>query len=119
MDIKNYLIEFYKQANGTVITPELATLLVKEMAVTDGSNRTDGEKWTIEECKAVGDSIGVDWSRILKAEWYLVLNMMYSDYYTVCQKFGLPEPQFFIELALSWFNDVDAKDCKTFNYFFD
>lgn len=119
MDIKKYLLDFYVEQNGETITPELAECLVKEMAVTDGSDRTNGEKWSMQETTEVGNKLGVNWERIQKCEWYLVLNMMYSDYFPVGRKHGFTDYTFYSELAQAWFSDVDGKDNKTFKYFFD
>lgn len=119
MDIQKYLLNFYIEQNGETITPELAEGLVKDMAITDGSDRTNGEKWSMTETTDVGNKIGVNWERIPKCEWYLVMNLMYSDYYTVAKKHGLTDYTFFAELSQAWFQDVDAKDNKTFKYFFD
>lgn len=118
MDIKDYLLEFYIAQNGEVITPELSKMLVEEMAITDGSDRTTGEKWTPAETNDVGIKMGIDFEKIPKCEWYLVLNMMYSDYYSVGKKHGMTDYTFYAELAYAWFHDVDGKDHKTFDYFF-
>lgn len=118
MDIKDYLLDFYISQNGEKITPELAKSLVEEMAITDGSDRTSGEKWTPAETNDVGTKMGINFEQIPKCEWYLILNMMYSDYYSVGRKHGLIDYQFFGELAQAWFNDVDGPENKTFRYFF-
>jgi len=118
MDIKDYLLDYYIATAGETITPELAKALVIDMAVTDGSERENGEKWTPAETNDVGTKIGIDFEKITKCEWYLVLNMMYSDYFTVGRKHGFNDWQFYAELAQAWFYDVDAKPNKTFKYFF-
>ena len=118
MDIKQYLLDFYISHNGEKITPDLAKMIVEDFAVTDNSGRPNGEKWTMEECSKLGESMGVDWSKIDKVEWYIVLNNEYSDKYIMAKKHGWPEPSIYGEFAMSWFNDVDAKENKTFKYFF-
>lgn len=118
MDIKQYLLDFYIAQNGETITPELAKSLVEEMAVTDGSNRTTGEKWTMTDTNDVGMKVGIDFEKIPKCEWYLVMNMMYSDYYQVGHNHGFNDYNFYSELSKAWFNDIDAKENKTFKYFF-
>lgn len=119
MDIKSYLMDFYISQNGEVITPELAKMFVEEMPVTDGSERTNGEKWTMEEAVEVGKNMNIDFNKIPICEWYLVLNMMYSDYFVVGRKHNLTDWQLYAELAHAWFYDVDAKQNKTFKYFFN
>lgn len=119
MDIKNFLLDYYISQNGKKITPELAKMIVDEFAVTDNSGRTTGEKWPMDECIKLGDSIGVDWNKINKTEWYVVCNNEYSDKSTLVKKHGWSEPTVYAEFAQSWFYDVDAKPNKTFNYFFN
>jgi len=118
MDIKDYLLQFYIKANGEKITPELAEAIVKDFAVTDGSDRTNGEKWDITTTTEVAESVGVKFDKFTKCEWYIVLNNEYSDKYAIVKKYGMPEPQAYIDFALSWFNDEDGKPNKTFKYFF-
>lgn len=118
-DIKEYLINFYIKQNGCIISPELAEMIVKDFAITDGdAKRTTGEKWTIEETTGVAESLGITFDKFSKWDWYVVLNNEYSDKYALVQKYNLPEPQVYFDFALSWFNDVDAKENKTFKYFF-
>jgi len=118
MNIKDYLLDFYIEQNGETINKDLARILVTQMAVTDGSNRANGEKWTIEQAMEVGKKLGINWDSVSKCDWYVVLNMMYSDYYSVGRKHGFTDYNFYSELALAWFEDVDGPENKTFNYFF-
>jgi len=110
-------MDLYIEKNGKVLTPELAKAFVEEMSVTDGTDRANGEKWTMEDSKVIGDKYGVNWESISKCEWYLVLNMMYSDYYKTAKKHGMTDSSMFAELATDWFIDIDASPDKTFNYF--
>lgn len=118
MDIKRYLLDYYINNNGEVITPELAAMLVEELAITDGSDRTNGEKWSMSDTTDAGMKAGVDFDSISKAEWYYVMNMMYSDYFQIGKRYGNTDWQFFADLAKAWFEDVDGKENKTFKYAF-
>lgn len=118
MDIKNYLLNYYIETNGEKLTPELAKCIVKEFAITDGSDRQDGEKWNMGEAQQIAEKISFSLDRVSLADFYTVLNMMYSDYYGVGKKHGLTDWQLYAELAAAWFNDVDGKENKTFSYFF-
>lgn len=119
-DIMNKMfIEMYKEKYGEHIAPELAQSLVCGMAVTDNSGRPTGEKWTLAETKDAGSKIGINFEKVKPAEWYLVMNMMYSDYYRTAKKHGMTEPSFFADLSFDWFNDEDAETGKTFRYFMD
>ena len=117
MDLTEYLMDLYIEKYGKHINKEIAEALVNQMSVTDGTNRADGEKYTYSEAKELGTKIGVDFGRVDPVEWYLVLNMMYSDHYRTGKKHGLTESTLYCELAYDWFYDVDGEDCKTFNYF--
>lgn len=115
--MKDLFMELYKEKYGAHINQELAESLAEGFAVTDGSSRENGIKWTMSETKEVGLKVGVDFDKINKCEWFLVMNMVYSDHYRTAKKRGLTEPTFFADLALDWFMDADAKPEKTFNYF--
>lgn len=117
MDIKKYLMDLYIEKYGEHINKEIAMNLVEEMAVTDGSGRPTGEKWSYQESKDVGMKNGINFAQVDSYEWYVVLNMMYSDYYRTAKKHGFNDSTFFAELASDWFSDVDAKENKTFCYF--
>lgn len=119
MDIKKYLLDCYIANYGETISDDLARGIVEAMAITDGSDRQTGEKWTLEESKSIGEKIGINWDKVSPAEFYAVLNMMYSDYCQVGRKHGLTDWQLYAELAAAWFNDIDAAENKTFNYFFN
>lgn len=119
MDIKQYFLSFYIAQNGEVVTPELAKMLVEDFAITDGSGRINGEKWTPEEAMEIGKKLEIDYEEIPKFEWYLILNMMYSDYNNVAIHFGITDALFYGEMALAWFHDVDARENKTFKFFFE
>ncbi len=109
-------MELYKEKYGDKINYELAKDLVKDLAVTDDSGRETGEKWTMEEAKGMGDKVGIDFDKVSKCEFYLVLNMIYSDYFKLAHKYGLPEV-FYGEMAKAWFDDEDGAGDKTFRYF--
>lgn len=103
----------YSKAYGETISKELAQMLVKKMAVTDNSDRTNGEKWTIEQTTSVGNDIGVDWNKISKVDFYFVMNMCYSDFYQLSLKAELSDdPKFFAYMAKEWLCDVDIPQGK-------
>ena len=116
MDVKKYLMEYYAEHEG-YINKNLAEAIVKEMAVTDNSGRETGEKWTMEETTEAGRKAGVDFNIVKECEYYLVMNMFYSDYHAVMHKHGLDSYIIYAELAYAWFTDEDAKENKTVNYF--
>lgn len=118
MDMKHYLMDVYKEHYGTHLNEELARCLVKEMKVTDGSDREHGERFSMADAIEVGNKMGIDFNKIRKCEWYVVLNMMYSDYYRTASQYGHTDYKFFGNLAYDWFHDEDGMEDKTFLYFF-
>lgn len=71
------------------------------------SDGTDGSKWTKQQIESEAKKIGLDYSGIgIDALWACV-NMMYSDYCEVAQKYGVNNPGFYIHLADAFLNDDD------------
>ena len=87
-------------------TEETAKHVVSKMLNKDGSV---GEHWTYEQTSSVLDSEKFDFDY---ADWYYVLNMMYSDYY----KNGRTT-ETYIELAHDFLSDSDAPEGKAKKYF--
>mgnify|MGYP003330961022 CR=1 FL=1 len=116
MKLNDLFMELYTEKYGTMLTRPIAESIVHEFAVTDGSDSPNGEHWSYDESKGMGDKIGVNWEKVSKCEYYVVLNMMYSDYGKTVKKHGMPDT-FFGELANDWFMDEDGESDKTFKYF--
>lgn len=97
----------HKVAHGDAVGEDLAKCWVKHMDNKDG---TKGEHWNWEQAaqtykeKKIGADVG---------ELYVVLNMMYSDYYN--PKF---DTNTYIEMAKDWINDPDVDGCKTLKYYY-
>lgn len=49
-------------------------------------------------------------------EFYVAMNMMYSDYYETAKKFGADRPEFYACMAKAFLNDPDAGDHKLSKY---
>lgn len=109
----------YKKAYGEHLTESICKSWVKSMAVTDGADRTTGEKWSIDQTTEVGNKLQNNWNVINKWEWYAVMNAWYSDYYKTAKEFEVEnEAEFFGMLAMDFFFDEDAKCKNPFNYYF-
>lgn len=92
----------YKQVNGSHICEELAKEWVSSMENKDGSI---GGKWTIEETEKYNNNHD-------KYDWYVVMNMAYSDY---CNKdFTINN---YVDLANDILNDKDACPDKLLRYY--
>ena len=91
---------------------EMAEEWTKMMRNDDGSK---GAHWPIDKTSAILKQRGY---KHTAAEWYAVMNAMYSDFYGVAKKFGLAaNPEFFADLANAWLNDKDAVAEKASAYF--
>lgn len=111
--------ELYEHAYGNKLSNEVITDWVKSMAVTDGSEREHGQKWSVDQCYEVGQKIGFDFNKHSKYDWYAVMNMMYSDNFKTAKAFSLhDDPMFYARLAKDWLCDSDAMKNKLFNYYF-
>lgn len=115
----------YEEAYGRTITKSLAEHWVKSMAITDGSNetegsvRTNGQKWTMEEAYEVGTKVGIDWHKVDKISWYIVMNMMYSDYFATAKSVQQEASSvYFARMAKDWLCDEDAPADKLYRYYF-
>lgn len=113
----NAYIKLYKMAYGEKLTRDIAEEWVKEMEVTDGSGRENGQKWTVEQCQEVGNKMGVDWVRMTKIDWYVAMNMEYAKHFKTAQKFGN-------ETDATWFGSIakdewcDNGETTLFDYYF-
>ena len=87
-------------------TEETAKHVVSKMLNKDGSV---GEHWTYEQTSSVLKSEGFKFE---EADWYYVLNMMYSDYY----KSGRTD-ETYIGLAKDFLDDADAPEGKAKRYY--
>jgi len=83
-----------------------AKYVVAKMKNKDG---TIGEHWSYETTTKVLDSKGYDFNA---CDWYVALNMMYSDYY----KTGRSD-ETYIELAYDFLADKDAPKDKMKRYY--
>lgn len=113
--------QLYSLAYGKKINKTLAEIWVHSMAVTDGSGETDGEKWSLEETTDVGNSskLAIDWNKICKTDFYVVMNMCYSDFYSIARSVGMQDdPYFYGKMAKAWLMDEDVSGNKLYNYYF-
>ena len=73
------------------------------------------EHWSWDEVKNYIEQKGI---YKYYTKYYLVMNMLYNDYYDVAVNYGhANDPEFFYELANAFINDVDAKPHKVDKYF--
>ena len=96
---------------GMMLTPEIAKEWTKKMHNEDG---TRGEHWNMEQVKKLMAQKGIEYNQ---AEVYAIMNALYSDYCKVLKKYNMTSPEFYLDLAIAWLNDTDAKPNKAMNYY--
>lgn len=99
---KHLEYKLHKMAYGDHLTEEQAHTWVEHMENKDG---TKGPHWTMDQTNQHA-------GRHNHADFYAVLNMMYSDYYNT--KFDTAT---YIELANDWLQDSDVGEGKTLQYY--
>jgi hypothetical protein len=71
----------YEAEHGPHFNEEHARKAVNKMENEDG---TRGQHWSLEETTALANQYGIRLDeKINKYDWYVALNMVYSDYYRV------------------------------------
>lgn len=91
-------------AYGPHFDEHLAKKAVAGMKNVDG---TCGEHWTYEQTSQFADQQGIR----CKADWYYVMNMLYSDYSEI---YG-SDINMYIRVAKAYMSDPDAPEGKVFD----
>lgn len=91
-------------AYGPHFDENLAKKAVARMKNVDGSS---GEHWTYEQTSQLADQQGIT----QKADWYYVMNMLYSDYSEI---YG-SDINMYIRVAKAYMSDPDAPEGKVFD----
>ena len=106
MRYKEFYYKLHTTACGSHMTEDEALDWVANMQNKDG---TTGEHWSYEQTESVKKQYNIEancW------DWYIVLNMVYSDYYST--KFDTAT---YIELAKDWLDDEDIGKDKLLKYY--
>lgn len=76
-----FRVKAYEQEHGPHFDEVMAHKAVSKMENEDGSR---GPHWSIEETTALASQHGISLSnRFNRYDWYVALNMIYSDFYKV------------------------------------
>lgn len=78
---------------------------MEKMQHADGGS---GEMWSMEETTAVGKKVGIDFEKHDKMVFCVAMNMMYSDYCEVAEKFNVNTPEFYACMAKAFLDDEDS-----------
>lgn len=110
-------IEMYEAMNGPHFDEEHARMATEDMENEDGSK---GPHWTVEETTSTANQYGINFKseKFNKWDWYVAMNMMWSDYYKVVMAItGTSSVKSFAELAKAWLSDKDIAEGKMWHYF--
>lgn len=90
---------------------ETAREWISHMRNADGST---GEHWTLEQTSKVLLDKGLSCPA---TEFYATINMMWSDYAKVAEKFGVNNLDFWSAMAAAFLEDKDAVSDKLIRYY--
>lgn len=93
------------------LTEETAEMLAAHMENEDG---THGPHWTYDQVKNI---IGQKGIQADPAEFFLAMNMMYSDYCKVAKKMNINTVDFYSGMAKAFLDDKDGGKNKLMKYF--
>lgn len=112
-----HLSKLHERMNGPHFNEEFAHYAVEGMENEDG---TKGPHWTVEETTSVANKLGIDLKseKHNKWDWYVAMNMIYSDFYkAVVAMTGSANTKYFAELAKAWLCDKDISEGKMWHYY--
>lgn len=111
-----FRIKAYEAEHGPHFDEEMARKAVSKMENEDGSR---GQHWSIEETTSLANQHGIRMDeKFNKYDWYVALNMVYSDYYRVVVNMtNSNNPKHFVELAKAWLCDKDIEEGKMWYYY--
>lgn len=76
----------------------------KEMQNADGSS---GAHWSMEDTETVRKTRNINDCK--PEDFWIAMNMMYSDYQGVAKKYGIDKPEFYADMARGFLVDKDSK----------
>lgn len=76
----------------------------KEMQNADGSS---GAHWSMEDTETVRKTRNINDCK--PEDFWIAMNMMYSDYQGVAKKYGIDKPEFYADMARCFLMDKDSK----------
>lgn len=85
--------------------------ILRKLKNADG---TTGEHWSLDQTKQVMDRLGISCDSV---EFWVAMNMMYSDYYNAARKLGVNNSDFYASMAEAFLKDPDASENKLSRYY--
>ena len=77
------------------------------------SDGTTGGHWTVSQTNSVAEMVDVDYRNITEYDWNVAMNMMYSDYFKVAEKYRVDTPEFYADMAKAFLWDKDGGSAKS------
>ena len=81
-------------------------------AMLKNEDGTTGPHWGVDQTTAVAESMGMTWEKISRPCWWITMNMMYSDYSGVAEKYGVSIAEFYADMARAFLMDKDGPGAK-------
>lgn len=106
-----FRVKAYEKEHGPHFNEEYARKAVMKMENEDG---TRGPHWSLEETTTLASQYGIALgSKFNRYDWFVALNMVYSDYYRVIMNItGSNNTKHYVEFAKAWLNDKDIDETK-------
>lgn len=79
-----------------------------------GSDGSMGEHWSMDQTSQTMRQRGMDCDPL---EFYVTMNMMYSDYVQIAKNHGVNSVDFYADMAKAFLDDEDAVDDKLMAYY--
>lgn len=80
----------------------------------ENANGTRGAYWPMEKTEEVRRQRGIAADPL---EWWVAMNMVYSDYCVVAEKLGTSTAEFYAGMAKAFLDDKDAQPHKLARYY--
>ena len=94
---------------GREMTRDDAKAWAAHMVNEDG---TTGPHWGVDQTTAIAESMGMTWEKVSRPCWWITMNMMYSDYSGVAEKYGVSIAEFYADMARAFLMDKDGPGAK-------
>lgn len=102
--------DLYTSVYGEHFNKETALQAVSHMKNVDN---TSGEHWSIEQTTSAAKQSNITFKTFNEYDFYYVLNMLYSDYYTIFKD----NSDMYIQIAIAWLSDPDVCEGKAWRYY--
>ncbi len=107
-------LNMLKGAEGAICTGREMTKADAEAwaARMENEDGTTGPHWGVDQTTAIAESMGMTWEKVSRPCWWITMNMMYSDYSSVAEKYGVSIAEFYADMARAFLMDKDGPGAK-------